>query len=96
VYRRSVLRRLDAALRAATPAEPGLSEAWARAEAALLEGWYFVMAGARGDGGYMAGADRASAPTEAELRRSQTLVGEGPTPTAALLALAARLEGGME
>ena len=78
-----------------TPPEPGLSEAWARAEAALPEGWYII--GVRQDGGsdmpWRATAYRED-PDLSWFQRHHR--GTGPTPAAALLALAARLEGGRE
>ena len=78
-----------------TPPEPGLSEAWARAEAALPEGWYII--GVRQDGGsdmpWRATAYRED-PDLSWFQRHHR--GTGPTPAAALLALAARLEGGTE
>ena len=70
-----------------------LGDAWAAAEAALPEGFSFY--GGASIEGYLFRAVRGSAPTESELRYSPTYNGSGPTPAAALRALAvALLEGG--
>ena len=80
----------------------GLDAAWAEAEAALLEGWVLALNGHK-DGtalavarstAYRAGDDEAG-----RLRRQAVVrgpfggvaYGEGPTPAAALRALAAKL-----
>ena len=66
-----------------------LGDAWAAAEAALPEGFSFY--GGASIEGYLFRAVRGSAPTESELRYSPTYNGSGPTPAAALRALAAAL-----
>jgi len=66
-----------------------LGDAWAAAEAALPEGFSFY--GGASIEGYLFRAVRGSAPTESELRYSPTYNGSGPTPAAALRALAVAL-----
>lgn len=92
---RKEMRALDLALgRAdigtAALATPPLDAAWAAAEAALPEGWRLTLG--RSDDDYATWSAIAVSPAffEGEIAGGW-ISGEGPTPAAALLALAARL-----
>jgi hypothetical protein len=81
-----------AALRAAHPEDDGLDAAWKAAEAALPEGWAIdnLRHTAMMDQRWQAEAGSRIGPV-VQWNKVRTVIAEGPTPAAALRALAAHL-----
>lgn len=83
------LVRAALASESGTAEAPSLDAAWRAAEAALPDGWKGPWVGPHFEGGYWSSVDRDGISPDEEIL--QTIEARGPTPAAALLALAARL-----
>jgi hypothetical protein len=86
---------LAALARSESPSPEGLTEAWAEAEAALPEGWHWMGVDCRPDSALFLNSQDESHRWRASIwhpnNGDKPIHGDGPTPAAALHALAARL-----